>query len=326
MTSKEMYKVINEIKQYDDFIITTHVNPEGDAIGSVVAMEGLLQQLGKSAVMVVQDKVPANLKFLKGTELITEEVPLGFTPRTALVLDCPVIERAGKIATHVAECKSIINIDHHISNEFFADVNWVDPEASSVGEMIYSIIEGCGEKVDMPMAEAIYTAMITDTGMFNYNNTRYATHKIAGMLLKVGVDPKRMYTEIFENKSPVNLRVLGRVLTTLEVEESGKIAVMTLTVEMRKKEGVKNLSTDEFINYPRSVKGVEVAVFFNESVNDEAMVNISFRSNGDICVNRIASMFGGGGHPKASGCLVTGNLEEVKQTVMEKVRGYVRGE
>ncbi len=319
MNRDSMTHVMNAFRERDNFVVTSHVNPEGDSIGSQIAVFRMLKKRGKNVVMVDHDEVPDNLRFLEYADSIMREIPGNFHPETFIVLDCPVRERAGHVSDHINERHTVINIDHHVSNEFFGNINWVEPDASSAGEMIYLMAVEDGFEITKGFAEDVYIAILTDTGMFNYANTSKTTHEIAGELLGAGIDPKEVYSEIFESKLPQQMRLLGRVLTTLQVE-GGKVAHITLTEKMYAEEGVESIPTDEFINFPRSVKGVEVAVFFKENAASRDRINVSFRSSGAVDVNRIASRFGGGGHAQASGCTLNCGLEEAKKRVLEEVR------
>ncbi|MDD4956759.1 MAG: 30S ribosome-binding factor RbfA [Candidatus Omnitrophica bacterium] len=326
LDNDDMKAVVEAIKGVDNFLITAHINPEGDSVGSQLAMYHILKQLGKTAVMVNHDVVPDNLRFLKGSGLITDSIPEGFVAQACIVLDCPVMERTGVVESLLAEGLRIINIDHHVSNSMFGSVNWVAPEASSVGEMIYHLIAALGAEISEEVAEPIYTAIVTDTGRFNYDNTTSVTHAVAGELITRGVDPKRMYSQIFEKKSFEEIKVLGSALSTLKLEAGGAIAYMYITREMCEREGVSAVSTDEFINYPRSIKGVKVAIFFKENGNHKNKINVSFRSAGDVNVNKIAAGFGGGGHPLASGCVFERSLEEAIDIVIKEVKKVVFAE
>lgn len=326
MNNEGMSEVIEVLRKKDHFLITAHVNPEGDSIGSQLAMFHLLKKLGKKAVMVNHDRVPDNLRFLPGSSQVLSELPMDFIPATAIILDCPVMERAGTVTEHLSDIEEIVSIDHHISNEYFGDVNWVDPGASSAGEMLYRLASEMGMEIDRDMAHAIYAAIVTDTGMFNYDNTSAETHSIAAELIRKGVSPKRMYSEIFEKRSAPQVKLLGKALSTMKFDEEGAVAYMVLTRQMFSEENVKSVSTDEFINYPRSVKGVKVAVFFKESVENPGAINVSFRSTGDdINVDEVASRFGGGGHKKASGCVLKGTLDEVKEKILTEIRRTIKG-
>ena len=253
-----------------------------------------------------------------------QDLPSDFHPETVVILDCPVKERVGRIEDYINDSKYVINIDHHISNSYFGDVNWVEEETSSVGEMLYDLIKETRVEIDNRIAVALYTAMITDTGGFNYDNTSRKTHEAAGELLEYGISPRKMQSEIFEKKSLEQIRILGKALTTVTLEEEGKLAHMCLTKAMYKEEGVTDISTEEFINFPRSIKGVKVTVFFKEPSEKEGTVSVSFRSNGEVDVNEVAIRLGGGGHKMASGCTLKGNLKEAKEKVLEEARVSIR--
>lgn len=321
-----MLSVVEALRKCDNYLITAHVNPEGDSIGSQLAACNILRQMGKKAVIMDHDDVPENMRFLSGTDKIRAEVPADFAPETFLVLDCPVKERTGTVARFADNAQCVINIDHHISNEYFGDVNWVEPTISSVGEMLYNVARELGVPIDKDLAEAIYAAMVTDTGMFNYDNTSSDTHRVVGELIDAGVNPKYMHGKIFEHKSRHEVRLLGKALSTLYVSDDGKLSSIELTRKMYSDEGVERIPTDEFINFPRSVKGVEVALFFKESPQHPGLVYVSFRSTGGVDVNKIASVFGGGGHPKASGCMIKDTtLEDAKERVIAEAEKAIRG-
>lgn len=324
MKFNELDEVINEIKTRDNFIVTSHLNPEGDSMGSQLALYEILNKCGKKVAALNQDGCPENLKFLQNSDIVYKELPYGFLPETAIVLDCPVRYRVGAIAKVLDKADFVINVDHHVSNEFFGDLNWIEPDASSVGEMVYHIGKKLNVEMDKTIAEAIYVAIVTDTGMFNYENTSRATHEIAGELMSRGVKPNVVFRHIFENKSYAQLRVLARVLSDIKLEEDGKLAYVSLTRDMIEGEGLKEVAHEEFINYPRAIKGVEVAVLFNQKDPSNETLNVSFRSNGKIDVNKIASSLGGGGHKKASGCLMRMRPDDARKKVLETVKAFIR--
>ena len=193
MNNEGINEVIDALKAKDNFLITAHINPEGDSIGSQLGIYYVLKKMGKKAVMVGDYNVPDNLKFLSETESILNDMPEGFRPDVGLVLDCPNKGRTGKVAKCLEDAEFIVNIDHHVSNEYFGDVNWVEPESSSVGEMICHIVQRMGIELDYDISSALYTAIVTDTGMFNYENTTKRTHETVGRLLESGINPKIYY-------------------------------------------------------------------------------------------------------------------------------------
>lgn len=320
MDANTMDKVIEAFKGRDDFLITAHVGPEGDSIGSQLAIYDILTGLKKRAVMVDHDDVPANLKFLKGSGSIRRNVPEGFRPKTIVMLDCPVVERAGSVCEAIGGEQFVVNIDHHVSNVSFGDINWVEPDASSTGEMVFRLAEKMNISISPDMATAIYAAIVTDTGMFSYDNTSPETHAVAGKLISKGADPKEIHGEIFEKKTVREVRMLGRALSTIVIEEDGALAHMSLTDQMYTEEGISSVSTDEFIGFPRSIRDVEVVVFFKESPEAPGKVSVSFRSLEKVDVNMIASSFGGGGHARAAGCTLECSLAEARDRVLAEAR------
>jgi phosphoesterase RecJ-like protein len=321
MNYREMQSVIEAIKERDNFILSSHIKPEGDSIGSQLAMKSLLSAIGKNAAVINQDPVPDNMKFLKGADSISDFIPSGFIPQAIIYLDAPLADRVGSVGELFDEGLFSINIDHHVSNEYFADVNWVEKDMSSAGEMVHLLFSAFGLEHDKDTAEIVYASIVTDTGMFNYDNTSPDTHRIAADLISRGVSPNKMFRNIYEGKEWFQVKILGKVLASLVVEERGRLAYISLTKEMVEDEGLKYVSTEDFINYPRAIKGVEVAVFFNENAKVNDSISISFRSNnGKIDVNEIASKFRGGGHKKAAGCYYSGTLEEARKAVLAEVK------
>lgn len=324
-----MKEVIEAIKNNKKFLITAHVNLEGDSLGSQLAMKELLIGMGKTAHILDNDAVPDHYKFLPKADEVSNDLSKIDPFDVAVVLDCPTLKRVGKVSNIIKEkAKIVINIDHHISNENFGDINWVDPHASSAGEMVYRLYKEIHVKLTKEVALSLYIAILTDTGSFNYDNTSGVTHEIAGELLGYGLDPALVSESVYERRSIEDIRLLALVLDTLKVNKNGTVACMEVTRDMLKKTGAEIAKSEGLINYARSIDKVKVAVLFKEDLKEKNKINISFRSKGNgevIDVNRIASIFGGGGHMKASGCIVTGTLEEAKKKVLAKVEEALKG-
>ncbi len=318
-----MQKVIEAIKKYDKFLITAHINPEGDSLGSQLGMKALLDSLGKTAIMVDNDAVPGHYKFLPKAEEISNKLDGKLSFEAAIVLDCPTLKRIGKVQGLIKKGKFIINIDHHISNEKFGDVNWVDPNASSAGEMVYKIYKELGIGLTKETALALYIAILTDTGSFNYDNTSSVTHDIAGELLGYGIDPASVSESVYERRSIADIKLFGLVLSTIKVNREGDVAYLEVTKKILKETGADLIKAEGFVNYARSIDKVKVAIIFKEDADNK--ISVSFRSKGEADVNRIASFFGGGGHVKASGCVVEGTLAEVEEKVLAKVDEILHG-
>lgn len=319
-----MKKVISAIRKYKRFLITAHVNLEGDSLGSQLAMRQLLKAMGKEAVIVDDDVVPAHYRFLPGANevLSLRDCPEDFD--AMIVLDCPTVKRIGRVAELMKMGKPVINIDHHVSNELFGTVKWVDPRASSAGEMVYRLFKEAGVRLTKETALCLYIAILTDTGSFNYDNTSGATHDIAAELLRYGLSPASVSESVYERKTPADIKLLGLVLTTLKVNKRGDVAYLDIRRSMIKKTGADLTKSEGLINYARSIGGVKIAVIFKEDVKDKGRINVSFRSKGDYNVNDVAAHFGGGGHVKASGCSVRGPLETVRKKVLAQVEAELR--
>lgn len=316
-------KIKLAIKKFDKFLISSHINPEGDAIGSQVALVSLLKKLGKEVVILNESPVPHVLQFMKGTEHILKEIPHDFNFQAVIVLDCPDLSRIGRIKEYLDRAHVVINIDHHISNENFGKINWVSPEKSSAGEMVYELFTLFKIKINLDEAIALYVAIMTDTGSFKYTNTSSKTHRIAAELIDIGVKPYEIYGRIYETSTIHDTSLLGEALATLRLSDDGKIAWMWVTKEMLKKTKASLESTEGIINFGRSIEGVEVAILFRET-GTEGRVKVSFRSKGKADVNKLAGFFNGGGHTTASGCNVSGEMGDVEKKVLEKAKEMVR--
>jgi len=319
-----MREVIAAIKKRNKFLITAHVNLEGDSLGSQLAMKGLLDAIGKTAVIVDNDAVPEHYKFLPRAGDVSNKIDKNLDFEVAIVLDCPTLKRIGKVRDLIPKGKFIINIDHHVSNEKFGDVNWVEPHASSAGEMVYKLFKEMDVKLTKEIALSLYIAILTDTGSFNYDNTSSVTHEIAGELLGYGLDPASVSESVYERRSLADIKLLGMVLSGIKINSTGEVAYLEVTDKMLKTTGADLIKSEGFVNYARSIDKVKVAIIFKED-NGSGKVNVSFRSKGEVDVNKLAAFFGGGGHVRASGCIVEGRLAEVERKILAKVEEVLGG-
>src|SRR3989338_4172243 len=229
-----MKNVIEAIAKHSRFLITAHVNLEGDSLGSQLAMKELLKGIGKTAFRVDSDAVPEHYKFLPKTDDISTKIDRKLDFDAVIVLDCPNLKRIGRGRDLISNQSVIINIDHHISNEKFGSVNWVDPNASSAGEMVYRIFKEMGVPLTKETALYLYIAILTDTGSFNYDNTSSLTHEIAGELLGYGLDPASVSESVYDRRSIEDIKLLGLVLSTIRVNDTGEVAYMELTNDVLK--------------------------------------------------------------------------------------------
>lgn len=312
------------IRKYDDYIIASHIDTEGDAIGSELALFYLVKQLGKRAVIVNNDPIPERYRFLPGWDKIIIGEKRGLRDyENAIIVDCPTVERSGKVAQLIYKSKIKINIDHHISNENFGDSNWVDPDASSCGEMIFNLYKEMGLNINEEIATALYVAILTDTGSFRYDSTTYETHRIAGELIKLGIKPDKIAAKVYERKALGDIELLSKALSTIKVTNNGKIAYMHVTKKMLDETNTVADRTDGFVNFARTIEGSEISIFFREDIENPQIIHVGFRSRGRANVNVLASKFGGGGHPKASGCLLKGALDKVIAEVLKTAEEFL---
>jgi len=280
-----------------------------------------LKSLGKEVQILTQDPVPEVLAFLPGAQEIVHRAPLDGRFDMAFALDCGDRARLGEEFNKVKGIGKIVNIDHHVSNGFFGDVNLVDPRASSAAEIIFDLVRILGAPFTREVAENIYTGLLTDTGSFHYSNTSPQTFAAARACVLAGVDPGEVSQKVYDTQPLPRLRLLPRVLDTLEFSEGGRVSSVIVTQQMLKEAGATVAMTEDFINFPRSVQGVEVALLFREVTPQK--YRVSMRSCGAVDVARIAGRFQGGGHPAASGCTVEGSLSEVQAKILEAVRAVL---
>ena len=319
----EIREIAKVIKENESFFITSHIRPDGDSIGSQLALKRILEKLGKEVTIANHDFVPKIYDFLPGKESIKQELPENREIDVAFVLDSPELSRLESTAEAIKKAKVIINIDHHLGNKRFGKYNYVDTKASAVGEEIYELTKVMGFEIDREIALCLYVGILTDTGSFRQSNTTHRTHEIVADLMKIGdLKPAQITHQVYETQFPAAIKLLSMTLNTLERSEDGRIAWMTITDEMFKETGTTTAETENFINYVRSVRGNEVAILFTEMLQEE--IKVSFRSKDRGDVNSIAKIFGGGGHLHAAACTIKGDLKEVKKKVLAEVEKQLK--
>ncbi len=309
------------------FLITSHRRPDGDAVGSQLALAGILQGLGKETVIQNEDPVPENFSFLPGAETILPFGELPFSPEVAVVIDAPRPGRVGVIERHLSRAGRLVNIDHHVSNSGYGDVFWVEPESSSVGEMIYHLVSPLGGELSVPIALAIYVAVLTDMGKFQYMVTPASgarVFRLAAELVETGLVPYEIYKKVYNLYSVLPLKFLAEALSTLEFAADGQVAFLRVGREMLERYGDGSDVTENLISYPRDIISTRVALLFTELAGGG--VKVSFRSKEPelIDVNRLASRFGGGGHPAAAGAELAEDLDQAVLLVLAAVEEYLK--
>jgi phosphoesterase RecJ-like protein len=304
------------ISKEDDFAIVSHVSPDGDSVGSMLGLYNALISLGKKVNMFIDDSFPEMFSFLP--KFNEAKHSNEFKHHNCLfVLDCGDLGRLGKCKELTEMCDTIINIDHHISNNFFGHINLVDPSASSVGELILQILKSNGIEISKDIASCLYTSILTDTGGFKYSNTTSDTLNAAGSLISTGIDFTDIYSTIYDRKTIGQVRLTSKVTSTLEMYVDGKVAVLSLFKNMIEECGALEEDSNDIINFGRDIEGVEVAIFIKEK--DKDTYKISLRSKRYIDVRKIAEIFGGGGHVRAAGCTIEGSYEDVKKKTIDEI-------
>lgn len=297
----------------DRFLLTTHLHPDGDAMGSMLALGRALSSRGKSVAMVVSEGVPGSYAFLVGAQEVRTEIGSDFEPSVLVALDCG--DRDRMALPQLDRKLPTINIDHHLSNNSFGQINLVDPEAAATGEIVHRILSAGRYPIDRQIATALYVAIATDTGFFRYINATRGTLSLAARLAEeFELEPGRIAEIVHEQKTLNAVKLLGSVLTTLRVTLGGTVAWMYLNQEMLARYPVEIEETEGFINYARSIVGVEIALFFKEAREGE--VRVSWRSGPSADVSQLAAYFGGGGHARAAGCTIQGRIEAVVEQVL----------
>lgn len=310
-------KVKEIIDNGQDFFITTHIDPDGDAIGSVFSLYWALTSLGKSATVYLKDQVPYRYEFLPGPALIRSVIP-DESYDAVFVLDCGDLPRIGEGYENLKKAKMVVSIDHHNTNDGFGRINVLDADASSTGEILYGLYEYLGVSLSYEMAVNIYTAIITDTGSFRYENTNPKAFLICEKMLRLGVKPAEVSRMVHGNHPKERFLLLGQVLCTLRTFDEDKVAVAYITEEMFEKTHSTREYSDGFAELIREVRGVEVAALMRQ-VGDRRY-KISMRSKGSVNVADICSRFGGGGHKNAAGCHIDGTLAEVEAKLLEATK------
>ena len=311
-------QVVQLIEQKYRFMITSHIRPDGDGLGSGLALYWMLRSLGKDVDVVLRDRVPPSYTVLPGTDLVLVHDDVTEAYDAAFIIECSDVERPGLPSL---KNQFVVNIDHHSTTMPFGDINWIDPTAAAVGEMIYNLSKALGIEVTKEIAECIYTALLTDTGSFHFSNTTERTLKIASELVRRGVEPARISQALFYSHSFSKIKLLGLVLSGIERDESGRVAWIRLDRETMYEADACDEDADGIVNHALSVGEVEAVAFFKELEPD--VYRVSLRSKGKNNVAKVAETFGGGGHRNAAGCRIEGDFEVVKQRVIEGLQSAI---
>jgi phosphoesterase RecJ-like protein len=312
------HEIAGAINQANRIAILSHVRPDCDAIGSQLALALSLQQLGKEVSAWNEDGLPESFRFLEKSDLIHRPPGEPETFDLAIALDTASQQRLGTALHAIRHANQWINVDHHASNPGYGDLVYIDPIAPATGQIVYEFLRAENLPVTQAAADALYAAISTDTGSFRYSNTTARTFEIIAELIKNGTNAAAIANNLYESYPKRRVQLLGELLSQARFDADDRIASMALARETKQRLGIHPDDVDGLIDYIRAVKTVVVALFFEEL--PEGRIRLSMRSKDDsLDVNKISGEFGGGGHPRAAGARIRGNLEEVRSKVLKRV-------
>ena len=316
----DLADIVAELRRCTTVLISVHKNPDGDALGSQLALMLALEKMQKNVTAQNLDPVPEMYLFLPHAGKIKVGKPVLGSYDVCIVLDADP-PRTGLFD---GECpaNTLLNIDHHVTNPSIWPLTWLKPDASATGEMIFELLEQLDVPVDRDIALCLYTAIFTDTGSFRYSNTSPKSMRIAASLLEAGADPWLVTENVYESSSYNRLRLLGSVLNGMERSADGQVAWVIVTDELYRQTATSAEDTDNFVNVVRSVKGVEVAVLFRQTA--AAQYKISMRSKGRVDLSGLAQSFGGGGHKNAAGGVLDGKIDDVRSRVINELDSLIK--
>jgi phosphoesterase RecJ-like protein len=318
VTTSKFQEIARVLREHQRFAVLSHVRPDGDALGSQLAMGLALKQLGKDVAIWNEDGMLDKYSFVPRAELLTKPPLEPEDFEVVVALDTAIQNRLGTAGDAVRSAKTCINIDHHPSNPGYGDLVYVDADAPATGQILFELIRSEGLPFDRDIAENLYVAISTDTGSFQYPNTTARTFEIAAELVRAGVDVGRISQKLYENYPRRRVELLRELLGTMRFAADGKIASFSLSLDTARRLGVLPEDNEGLIDHLRAIRGVVIAVFFEEL--PEGKVRVSMRSKNeaaDVCA--ICKQFGGGGHTLAAGARVRGTLSEVEERVLHAV-------
>jgi bifunctional oligoribonuclease and PAP phosphatase NrnA len=315
-----MDTIIRQFNNSTNILVAAHTHPDGDAIGSLIAMGLSLEALKKKITLYCESPIPAVYRFLPAVHRVVNKIG-GLNYDTAVILDCGDLSRVGKAFSAVEQIPSIVNIDHHITNTGFGHFQLIDTSACATAEIVYRLIKQMGLPFDIPVATSIYTGILADTGSFRFSNTNKAAFAICQEMVEIGVDPHNIAQYVYGTYSLSRIKLLNLALDSIELSKNGKLSIMTLTKEMFDETHTLPEDVDGLINYAKRIEDVKVAALIQEQPNGKKKqrtpnrFHVSLRSDGAVDVAAIASIFGGGGHSSAAGFSIESTLSNIKSRI-----------
>ncbi|MGD9279946.1 MAG: bifunctional oligoribonuclease/PAP phosphatase NrnA [Desulfobacterales bacterium] len=318
-----MDQIIQHIKDSQHILIASHAQPDGDSLGSLVALGLALTRLDKKITMHNPSPIPAVYRFLPGVGRIVRQIKNPESYELALVLDCGDLNRIGETSAEVGKIPILINIDHHVSNTGFGHIQLVDTTACATAEIVYRLINALEIPFDKAIATSIYTGILTDTGSFRFSNTNQAAFAISKAMTDAGVEPHTVAQRVFGTYSLGRIKLLNMALNSIEISDNGKLSMMTITRSMLNTTGTNTEDLDGMINYARRIEDVKVAALIHEIKNGAGKFtnmnryHVSLRSDSSVDVARIAAKFGGGGHTSAAGFQIESTLLALQTKIID---------
>jgi len=308
-------EIARTLKSAKNVLVLTHIHPDGDALGSQLAMGNILRSLGKNVFLYGEEQVSQPYRFMPGSDQVESLLPVLSGFDCAVALDCGDSNRLGAAMDSLLTVHPFLVLDHHLGHQDFGDLRWISPERASTGEMVYDLAQALGADLSLEAAYCLYVAIVSDTGSFKYSSTTADTFRIAGELLRKGVKPAEVSGKLFDNFTVKRLSLMRLVLDSLQLYAEDRLAIIAAPREVFIKTGTTQADAETFINYPRSLDTVKVAVFLKEA--EYGLISVSLRSKGTYDVARIAAVFGGGGHRNAAGFkLSETSIDEVREKLL----------
>ena len=302
------------------FVVVSHARPDGDAVGSSLAMAYALRHLGKDVRVVSRDAPPPPMMVFPGVPGIEVTDRVADPGDAVIVMECGDIRRTG---VEGLDRGYVINIDHHPGNTMFGALNWFDLSAAACGEMVFDLVLALGVPLTTEIATHVYIAILTDTGSFHYSNITPRTFDICRQCMEAGVNPPAVARSIFDSNNLGRLKLFGAVLSRMQLDATARIATLFVDKQLASESGGTYEDTEGLINLPLTVKEMQAVVFFKQTEGDE--YRVSMRSKGNIDIGSVAKEFGGGGHKNAAGCTVTGPVDALQKTFIEKIEEAIDG-
>ena len=319
-TNPPIQDIVHAIRSRQRFVLSSHSRPDGDSIGSQLAMVYALRALGKEAIAVNADPAPPPLMQFPGVPEIRIAPAVEGEFDAAIIMECSDLARTGVSGL---DRSFVINIDHHPGNTGFGQLMWFDSSAAACGEMVFDVVKALGVPLSREIATHVYLAILTDTGSFHYSSISPRTFEICRETLEAGVDPVLVARNVYDSNSMGRLKLFGAVLSAMQIDGTGRIAIVYLDHDMAREAGGTYEDTEGLINLPLTVKEIEAVVFFKQTEGEQ--YRVSLRSKGNIDVGGVAKTFGGGGHKNAAGCTVSGAIDALQKLFIAKIEDAIDG-